>query len=85
MRATRWTRKRRATYRGKGGWYVDRYGLMYCNPVTGDAVSAGWNLRRLLRMRADQEARKGRERAQRALDAEFRFGFDAGRRWGPRR
>jgi hypothetical protein len=38
MRRTRWTRKHRVTYYGKGGWHFDDHGVSYTNPVTGNAV-----------------------------------------------
>lgn len=58
MRPTRWTRKHRMTYYGKGGWSVGRWGFSYTNPVTGDGVFAGWRLRTVLRMRRYQEQRR---------------------------
>lgn len=57
MRPTRWTRKRRGTYFGKGGWHVGRYGVMYIHPVTGNGVGAGWNVAKTWRMRREQEER----------------------------
>lgn len=58
MRPTRWTRQRRATRYGKGGWRVYRFGLLYIHPVTGDGATAGWNVRRILRERREQERKR---------------------------
>jgi hypothetical protein len=58
MRPTRWTRLDRVTHYGRGGWLVRWSGPMYVHPVTGDAVYAGWRLRRLLAVRSLQEARR---------------------------
>lgn len=60
MRPTRWTRQKpRVTKPGRGGWSLSRYGFSYTNPVTGNGVSAGWNLRRALKMRRLQEVNAG--------------------------
>lgn len=45
MRRTRWTKHRRVTKPGHGGWSI-KGGLQYTNPVTGDAVGVlggPWN------------------------------------------
>lgn len=63
IRPTRWTRKRRLTKFGKGGWHFDIRSRMwsYTNPVTGDGVAAD-GLRRALRMRQRQESHQHRTR-----------------------
>jgi isopentenyldiphosphate isomerase len=65
MRPTRWTRKPRATYYGKGGWSVRWHGISYTHPVTGDGYSAGFNVRTVLRLRRKQEAKREAERNER--------------------
>lgn len=71
MRPTRWTRGKRLTKPGKGGWHLGRYGPTYTHPVSGDGYSAGWNLRRLLALRRDQERRRGRQADERDVRREF--------------
>jgi len=61
VRPTRWTRQRRVTYWGKGGWHICWDGVGYTHPVTGDGVFTDWrNVRDLLRLRREGEAEHAR-------------------------
>jgi hypothetical protein len=53
-RPTRFTKQTRLTRKWKGGWSLHSFGFMYVHPATGDGYS-GWNLRRLLMTRKEQE------------------------------
>lgn len=57
MRPTRWTRRKRRTKFGKGGWGFSISVLLfhYTHPVTGDGYSSD-RLYKLLQMRRTREA-----------------------------
>lgn len=71
MRPTRWTRQRRRTKQGKGGWNIGLGHISYTHPVTGDGVSADsplrWRWVLVTRSRQEQERREQRAERERWL------------------